>query len=181
MHTPVMSLSESHQHAAFTAMRWALSYPGRPQRLLLGGVEAFALLGATLIDLETSYFTPDVTLGARLARTGGRALPPERAAYQFYPQLDEASLHHLAAAPIGTYLEPDLGATMLIGCTLGSGLSLRLTGPGIAGQVNLRVAGIPTQFLDLRAAITYPLGWDLLLIANDQVVGLPRTTLVEVH
>jgi alpha-D-ribose 1-methylphosphonate 5-triphosphate synthase subunit PhnH len=181
IHTPVMSTAEGRQHAAFTAMMWALSYPGRPQRLPAGGRDAFALIGETLVDLETGYFSPDASLAAALARTGGRALPPPQAPYQLYPQLDEARLDLLAAAPVGTYADPDLGATLVIGCALGAGPALTLRGPGIPGAATLRLGGIPAGLWPLRARAVYPLGWDLLFVSGDQLVGLPRTTSVEVR
>lgn len=179
MSVPAMSPAEVRQHAAFTSMMWAMSYPGRPQRLPCGGLEAFALLGETLLDLETGFFTPDAELGALLAHTGGRALPPGRAPYQLYPRLDAAGLAALRAAPQGTHLDPDLGATLILGCALGEGRSLTLAGPGIAGTLAVRVGGLPDELWELRRAAAYPMGWDLLLVAGDQLLGLPRTTAVE--
>lgn len=181
MAVPAMSPSEVRQHAAFTAMMWALSYPGRPQRLPAGGLDALALIGETLVDLETGYYTPDPALAASLAHTGGRALPPDRAPYQLYPRLTDTDLATIAAAPAGTYLDPDLGATLVVGCTLGEGATLTLVGPGIARALTLRVGGIPAGLWRLRSQLRYPLGWDLLLVADDQVLGLPRTTAVEVR
>lgn len=181
MSAPLMSAAEAHQHAAFSAMMWALSYPGRPQRLPAAGPAAFALIGATLVDIEAGYFTPDAALAAELARTGARALPPERAPYQLYPQLDAAALAALVAAPVGTYLDPDLGATLVLGCELGAGQALTLAGPGIARAITVHVGGLPAELWRLRAAAAYPLGWDMLLVAGDQLLGLPRSTAVEVR
>jgi alpha-D-ribose 1-methylphosphonate 5-triphosphate synthase subunit PhnH len=175
-----MTSAERQQHAAFTALMWALSRPGRPQRLPTSGLSAFVLIGATLVDLETGYYTPDAELATALAHTGGRALPPSQAPYQLYPHLDPAGLAALAAAPAGTHLDPDLGATLVLGCTLGAGQTLTLVGPGIAGTFTLRVDGLPTGLWRLHKALDYPRGWDLLLVSGDQVVGLPRTTAVEV-
>jgi len=47
--------------------------------------------------------------------------------------------------------------------------------------IDIRLASIPDPFWALRAQICrYPLGWDVLLVAGDRVVGLPRTTQIEV-
>jgi len=182
MATPVMSPLELRQHAAFTALMWALSYPGRPQQLPARGLAAFGAIAEALVDLETGYFTPDAALAAALAATGGRTLTPDRAPYQFYPRLTATELDALRLAPVGTYAYPDLGATLVLGCALGSGPTLSLTGPGISGSVQLRVEGLPEQLWALRtAAGPFPLGWDLLLVDGDQVVGLPRSTAVEVR
>lgn len=179
---PTMHAAEVREHATFQALMWALSYPGQPQRLPTAGLDAFVAVADALVDLETSYFTPHAPLATALARTGGRALGPREAAYQFYPQPSIAALDLLAAAPVGTHRDPDHAATLVLGCTLGSGTSLHLSGPGIATPHSLSIGAIPSDFWALRnAAIAYPLGWDLFMIADDHVIGLPRTTIVEVR
>jgi alpha-D-ribose 1-methylphosphonate 5-triphosphate synthase subunit PhnH len=176
-----MSPADARQHATFTALMWALSYPGRATRLPAAGPDALALIGETLVDLETGFFTPDADLAARLARTGGHSLPAASAPYQFYPSLGLSELDLLAAAPVGSYADPDLGATLVIGCVLGQGARLRLSGPGIAGDCEVLVGGLPADLWALRAAtVRAPLGWDLFLVADSAVLGLPRTTAVEV-
>jgi alpha-D-ribose 1-methylphosphonate 5-triphosphate synthase subunit PhnH len=101
--------------------------------------------------------------------------------YQFYPTLTEHDQDALRQAPIGTYEVPDQAATLVIGCGLESGTRLRLIGPGINGSTELRVSDLPRWFWPLRAErIRYPLGWDVFLVGGDRVVGLPRTTTVEV-
>lgn len=178
---PTMRVDEAQQRNAFMAMLWALSYPGRPQRLPTSGLAAFGLIGATLVDLETGFFTPDPTLAAELALTGGRSLPPDQAPYQFYPRLTSDDLPMLAAAPVGTYRDPDLGATLVLGCRLDDGPSLVLRGPGVAQPRTLQVGGLPGELWALRQTLGYPRGWDIVLLDGDQMVGLPRTTSVEVH
>jgi alpha-D-ribose 1-methylphosphonate 5-triphosphate synthase subunit PhnH len=181
MTVPVMSPADARQHATFTALMWALSYPGRTTRLPAAGPDALALIGETLVDLETGFFTPDAILTARLARTGGRNLPPAAAAYQFYPRLGLPEFDLLAAAPVGSHAAPDLGATIMIGCTFGRGSCLRLSGPGIPGVCEVLVDGLPDDLWDLRVTMAHaPLGWDIFLVAGDAVLGLPRTTTVEV-
>ncbi|MFV9506069.1 MAG: phosphonate C-P lyase system protein PhnH [Oscillochloridaceae bacterium umkhey_bin13] len=181
MVTPVMRPDEAQQRNAFMAMLWALSYPGRPQRLAVSGLAAFSLIGATLVDLETGFFTPDPTLAAELALTGGRSLPPDQAPYQFYPRVTTDDLPRLAQAPVGTYRDPDLGATLVLGCQFTMGTTLLLSGPGLAQPRTLAVAGLPEQLWALRQATSYPRGWDLVLLDGSQMVGLPRTTRLEVR
>ncbi len=182
MVSPLMTPAEARQHATFTALMWALSYPGRVQRLPAAGRIAFANVAEALLDLETGFCCPDAELAALLARSGARTLSPEAAPYQFYPQIDEAALAAIERAPIGNYAEPEDAATLVIGCTLGDGQVLSLRGPGIVEATELRVGGLPAAFWELRArAINYPLGWDCFLLAEDCVLGLPRTTIVEVR
>ena len=179
---PRMTMAEAHTHQTFTALMRALSYPGRIFGLPAGGLGAFGAIADALVDLETSYYTNHAELRSMLARTGGCPLAVELAMYQFYPRLDQMAARLLADAPVGTYSYPDESATLVIGCTLSAGRALRLTGPGIAAVSHLWVDGIPESLWALREQVCrYPLGWDLLLISDDQVVGLPRTTRIEVE
>jgi alpha-D-ribose 1-methylphosphonate 5-triphosphate synthase subunit PhnH len=129
----------------------------------------------------TNCYTNDPELLRLLASTGARRRPPGAALYQFYPALTAADVPPLAEAPCGTYSYPDESATLVIGCALGTGRRLRLHGPGIASTIEFLVGGIPDAFWPLRERVCrYPLGWDVLLVAHDRVVGLPRTTQIEV-
>lgn len=187
---PFSTPAESMARTAFTQLLWALSYPGRIGRLTEVGSATFAsclIVGQTLLDLETSYFTPDAQLDQALARSGARRAGAAAAAYHFYPDLTSQAqratlLTHARDAQVGTLLYPDTAATLIIGCRLGTGYTLRLRGPGIATECALAVAGVPLAFWQLRAErVIYPIGWDLLFIDGDQVVGLPRTTVIQVE
>jgi len=183
---PVYTREEAQRRETFLAMMWAFSYPGRAQRLpMTEGAdvwEGFLLIGDTLLDLETSFFTPEAALTQQLVATGARALPPEGAAYHFYPQMNAAQLRTVAQASVGARLYPDEAATRIIACALGSGLQLRLSGPGVAGQQTLRVGGLAADFWELRArAVRYPLGWDILLVDGGQIVGIPRSAQIEIE
>lgn len=181
--------AEARARETFQALMWALSYPGRPFKLprqpsaLLATpdadlpLNAFALIGEALLDLETSFTTRDDSLAAMLGRTGARALLPERADYHFYPRLDEAALDDIARAAGGTMLRPDTSATLIIGCAFAAGRRFRWQGPGIAAAVEVFLGGLPARFWNLRtAARRYPLGWDVYFVDHGQVIGLPRTT-----
>lgn len=174
--------TETRDQQTFEALLWALSYPGRARALPASGIDAFMAIGRALIDLETSYGSPDADLMERLAATGGRASGSDAARYQFYPTLRDMDLIHLRRAPVGSHLYPDEGATLIIGCRIGSGQRMVWSGPGINGSTAIELDALPPAFWRLRAdAIRYPLGWDVLFVAGDQVIGLPRTTHVEVR
>jgi alpha-D-ribose 1-methylphosphonate 5-triphosphate synthase subunit PhnH len=176
-----MTVQEVLTQKVFTALMWALSYPGRIQDLPGPVDQTFRAIGETLIDLEVSYFTPDSALDENLSRFGGRQKTPQHALYQFYPKVDEDVLVTLEEVPVGTYLEPDLSATLILGASIGSGLTLRLSGPGIPETVEIQAGKIPPAFWSLRKEQSvYPLGWDVFLVDGSQVIGLPRTTQVEV-
>ena len=140
---------------------------------------AFAMVGRTLLDLETSFFTHDAVLRVELERTGSTMRAVTDAAYLYFPQLTEADLPLVEQATIGDETYPDNGATLVIGCRLNGphAVNLRLSGPGIQGETTLCVAGLPPAFWQLRERrIRYPLGIDLFLLDGPTVVGLPRTT-----
>jgi alpha-D-ribose 1-methylphosphonate 5-triphosphate synthase subunit PhnH len=183
---PHSTQAERLARTTFTQLMWALSYPGRRYTLPAANttLESLATIGMTLLDLETSFFCPDRALSNNLARSGARHLAPTDAAYHFYTDTttDEANLlDTVAQAATGTLLYPDGAATLIVACKLGTGMTMRWRGPGIHSAVMVRVGGLPTQFWALRASrIVYPLGWDLFLVDGDQVVGVPRTTVIEI-
>lgn len=179
MQTPAYHAAEAASNDTFQALMWALSYPGRYQTLP-ASAPAFDLIAETLLDLETTYFTPDVALAAQLARSGARPKAVSEAAYHFYPQADDAMLDLIRVASVGTLPYPDSAATLIIGCALNSGQSLRLTGPGVKTTITAHVGGLPDGFWALRRdASRYPLGWDIFLVDGQHVMGVPRSTVVD--
>jgi alpha-D-ribose 1-methylphosphonate 5-triphosphate synthase subunit PhnH len=188
MTAPIYTTEEARGRETFLALMWALSYPGRVYTLPTGtdaiyGVHSsigIAQIGGALLDLETTFYTPNAALADELPRTGARALPAVDAAYHFYPTLDDAALDSIAEASTGTMLRPDESATLIIGCAFASGSTFRWTGPGINGVQDVRLGGIPTRFWSLRTqAIRYPMGWDVYFVNGRDVIGLPRTTRIE--
>ncbi len=179
MTVPPYTPAESRTRDTFLALMWALSYPGRIYQLPDAETN-FALIAETLLDLETSYYTPDSHLESALAQTGAKALSTGRAAYHFYTSLGESELGDIREASIGTMLYPDDGATLLIGCKLGSGMQMALLGPGINGQQALQIDNIPEIFWEIRETVCrFPLGWDVYFVDGENVVGLPRGVRVE--
>lgn len=179
---PVYTPHEACTRQTFLALMWSLSYPGRVHKLPTNGMDAFLAIGDTLLDLETSFYSPDNGLALHLSHTGARALPPNRAAYHFYPALD-GMLTSVKAADVGTLLNPEQSATLILGCTLGMGTTLLLEGPGVPPKspVVIQVSSIPREFWDMRtSANRYPRGWDVYLVAEDSVIGLPRSTQITV-
>lgn len=188
---PQSTPAETLARDTFQALLGALSNPGR--LFILPGTahsthQTCQQIGFTLLDLETSFFTLDAELAGALAQTGARLLAASSAAYLFFP--DSATfttaaaaqtLAYIEQAAVGTTVDPDDGATLIIACGLGTGQRLHLHGPGIASHTELSVGHLPLAFWQVRAAkLHYPLGIDLFLIDGGQVVGLPRTTVVEV-
>jgi alpha-D-ribose 1-methylphosphonate 5-triphosphate synthase subunit PhnH len=168
-------------HATFTALLWSLAHPGR--RRTPPGPDPFLDVVQALLDLEVGAYSPDPSLGVALLERGAHFRPPEDADYLLYRVWTSEVLDDLAGAKVGTPLEPDDSATIFLPARVDApdAQSWRLTGPGVQGTLDVRVAGIPEEFLALRAAVCrFPLGWDVFLLDGPQVLGLPRTTTIEV-
>lgn len=174
MSVPLYTPAEARSRETFLALMWALSYPGRSKRLPTSS--PYADIGAALLDLETSFYTPDADVQATLRHTGARLLPSQRAAYHFYPTLTADHVDELKTASVGTMLYPDQAATLIIGCVFGQGSALDLSGAGIPGSQAITVSGVPPLFWTLRQTMRrYPLGWDIFLVSGQDVIGIPRS------
>ncbi|MCL6509967.1 MAG: phosphonate C-P lyase system protein PhnH [Anaerolineae bacterium] len=183
--TATYSHAEAIARQAFLALMWALSYPGRVRQLPPSRFDEddFMLFGRALLDPETSYFCPDGSLAARLARHGAKSRSVASAAYVFLPRLDEAALALVSEVRLGTHALPDEGATLIVGCDLDAADAPEIvcSGPGIEGQVRVRIGSVPLAFWELRRQmIRYPLGFDAFFVHRGRVVGFPRTTQAEV-
>ncbi|MFB9991598.1 phosphonate C-P lyase system protein PhnH [Deinococcus oregonensis] len=174
---PVQSPTEFRTQVTFRALMQALAMPGQVQHLP-PNPNALAQISETLVDLETTFFTPDPTLHLSLLGTGALPESASQANYLFFPQVDEAALDLIAQASRGDMLYPDRAATLILATDF-AGLVRGWTGPGIQGKRAVSL-GLPEGFWTLRSeAVVYPLGWDVFLVSGTQVLGLPRSTNVE--
>jgi alpha-D-ribose 1-methylphosphonate 5-triphosphate synthase subunit PhnH len=173
---PPYTASEAQARETFLAMMHALSRPGTIMALPATDGGPLAAIGEALLDLETSFHTPDAALGERLARTGALAQPASHANYLFFPALDVAALEAMRAARIGSALRPDESATIIVGCAFAAGARFRWAGPGIPGERQVWLGGVHNGLWPLRASARYPLGWDIFFVDGARVIGLPRTT-----
>jgi alpha-D-ribose 1-methylphosphonate 5-triphosphate synthase subunit PhnH len=79
---------------------------------------------------------------------------------------------------------PDRSATVLVLCpSLEGGDSVRLTGPGIEKSARIAPAGLRPGFWSEAAAnaARFPLGVDLIFVAGDRLVAVPRSTALSVE
>lgn len=163
--------AERAAFACFDALMRAVAEPGLTRQLPDAGP---AVIAQTLLDRETTAHADDPAV---LAGTGTRLAPMERADYVFAPATAEVA----GRLYTGDLLYPDAGATLIAPATLGSGIRLRLTGPGIETQRIVQVGGIDPAFWGARRAVLrYPLGFDLILIDGATIIALPRSTTIEV-
>jgi alpha-D-ribose 1-methylphosphonate 5-triphosphate synthase subunit PhnH len=172
---------EARSQQVFKALMWALSYPGSLHPLPVSGLESLLVVAETLLDLDTTFYASTPELQTKLSRLGGRPCSLDRAQYQFYEQFTEDDLPDLRFVPVGALLTPEDSATLIVRAGVGSGYRMDLRGPGVCHTTELLIHGLPPAFWSIRQEMMcFPLGWDVFLVDDDQLVGIPRTTQVEV-
>ncbi|MEZ4634961.1 MAG: hypothetical protein R2856_08315 [Caldilineaceae bacterium] len=75
MLSPTLSRAEIRTRSTFLGLMWALSHPGRRQPLPDAVTDpnvALHVIGETLLDLETTFYTPDLSLAYALRQTTAR-------------------------------------------------------------------------------------------------------------
>lgn len=175
---PVPDAFEARTNATFEALMWALSRPGTVQDLPSPDVAGIA---EALLDRECRVFCDNVLLAGKIASFGAALVPVALADHCFMSLEDASGREQLAHVLVGSDLYPDAGATLFAAARFGTGAKLRLTGPGIETSVEISVEGVAAEFWSLRAAqCRYPAGFDLFLVCGAQVIGLPRSTQIEV-
>jgi alpha-D-ribose 1-methylphosphonate 5-triphosphate synthase subunit PhnH len=176
--TPVPDAFETRTNATFEALMWALSRPGSVRDL---PSDDPTLIAEALIDRECRVWCADPLLSARIARFGAPAVPVAWADHAFLSLGDVDALSLVTQVPVGSELYPDAGATVIAPAQFGQGRRLRLTGPGVETAVVIALGSIDPGFWPLRATrCRYPMGFDLFLTCGAQVMGLPRSTQIEV-
>ena len=174
--SPSPSLAETRANTTFDALLWALSRPGLVRALPEPGE---APIINALLDRECRVHSADPLLIPEIMRTGAEVTDIDAADHVFLATM--TSLAALDQVALGSDLYPDDGATVIVRARIGTGPAVRLTGPGIDGDLTLGLDGLPSGFWTVRAErMRYPMGFDLFLLDGDRVVGLPRSTTVEV-
>lgn len=102
---------------------------------------------------------------------------PGRASFAFATGAEH--LPHFDQFNLGTQEYPDRSTTIVLAVeALTGGDELITRGPGIKDHGHISPVGLPGDFVTQWAAnrALFPRGVDLLLVAPDEVMGLPRTT-----
>jgi alpha-D-ribose 1-methylphosphonate 5-triphosphate synthase subunit PhnH len=173
---------------AFRAVLDALSHPTRCYPLA-GPADPPAALGRGLAAVALALLDEQCTLwlDGELARdpevtswlafhTGARPADSTKADFVI---ASPATLPPLESLTPGTDEAPHLSATVVLdirGCTGPARFTAR--GPGIAKTTMLAAPWAPDGFADTwhRNTSLFPRGVDLLLVAEDTVAAIPRTT-----
>jgi len=149
------------------------------------GLAAFAAL-LTLADYATPVWLaqPDAALAAALRFHAGAPLAeaPREAAFAYVHEA--AALPPLDAFASGTPESPEQSATVFVRVdALSGGAPRSLRGPGIETTRSIAPVGLPERFWRERAVLAphFPCGIDFYLVCGASLIGLPRTTLVEMN
>jgi alpha-D-ribose 1-methylphosphonate 5-triphosphate synthase subunit PhnH len=145
-----------------------------------------AAVAATLLDYETPVWldhhlsrAPDVAEWLRF-HTGVRVTgDPGLAAFALIADVTRAP--PFDAFCLGTAEYPDRSTTLVLEVqAFGQGRRLSLSGPGIADVVSFAAAPLPLDLGErlLANRALFPRGVDLILVAPDAVVALPRSVRV---
>ncbi|MES9971823.1 MAG: phosphonate C-P lyase system protein PhnH [Candidatus Thiodiazotropha sp.] len=172
----------SVQQQNYRALLEAISRPGmvKPLHTTQGGQAATAIL-ATLLDAEVSLADMHDLLDASdwpMLQASSGVL--EEADYVFC----DGSRCQAFQPKLGSLPSPEQSATLIIkvDSVKRGGLRLRLSGPGVNGNTHCAITGLDPDWLSQREnwVAAFPLGVDLFLVDDSDVVALPRTTKVEV-
>lgn len=173
---------------AFKAVMDALAHPGTIHHLLHEATapapmpQGLAGIALTLCDhdspvwLDPELVSENAVLEWLKFHTGAPIVAePDKADFAFVI----ASLPPLASFALGTDEYPDRSTTIILAvASLTSGPALTLRGPGIKQSANINPAGLGGDFLAQwqENQAQFPRGVDLLLVAPEGLIGLPRTT-----
>lgn len=174
----------------FRSVMDAMARPGNVQRIaavssaprpMMRGTAAIAL---TLFDHDTPLWldpvmseTPDV--GKWLKFHTGAPVVADSAICGFALIGDARALPALDRFAFGSNEYPDRSTALILQVeSLTQGRAFELRGPGIDGTAVLRAAIQPTDLFERLAinAALFPRGIDVVLVADDAVVAVPRTT-----
>ena len=169
--------AELRSNATFEALMWTLARPGEVRELPEPGL---APVVEALIDIECAAFGDTAELRRQIGETGAEVAESIGAADHVFLEMLPDDLVPLSFVRCGSALYPDDGATVVIGARIDAGQRLRLSGPGIEGAREISL-GLPEGFWRLREELCfYPEGFDLFIVDGVRVVGLPRSTRIEV-
>lgn len=180
--------------STFRSVMDAMARPGSVQHIraaagvpapLMRGTAAIAL---TLFDHDTPIWldrtmsaTPEV--GKWLKFHTGAPLIAESSASSFAVVADASNLPPLERFALGNSEYPDRSTTLILQVdSLSSGPAYELTGPGIDGAAVLQATISANLFERLAMNVAlFPRGLDVVLVHDDAIVAIPRTTRLAAH
>ena len=178
----------------FRSVMDAMARPGSVQRIVaMAGSPATMMRGTAAIALTLFDHDTPLWLDAQMSETAeiakwlrfhtGAPVVSESSICSFALVGDARALPQLDRFAFGSNEYPDRSTTLILQVeSLTNGRMFELCGPGIDGTAVLRAAVEPADLFD-RLAVNvelFPRGIDVVLVADDAVVAIPRTTRVTV-
>lgn len=176
--------------STFRSVMDAMARPGSVRRITpVAGtpapmMRATAAIALTLFDHDTPVWldplmseTSDVAKWLKFHT--GAPVVRDSSICSFALIGDAGSLQSLDCFAIGSNEYPDRSTTLILQVeSLTAGDTLELQGPGIPGTATLRATLQPADLFERLAInkVLFPRGIDVVLVADDAVVAIPRTT-----
>lgn len=178
--------------STFRSVMDAMARPGSVQRIVpMTGATGPMMRGTAAIALTLFDHDTPLWLDARMAEGSdlvkwlkfhtGAPVVQDCSIASFALISDGAALPSLDHFALGTSEYPDRSTTVIIQVdSLASGRSFELHGPGIDGVASLQASIKPFDLFErlrINEAL-FPRGIDVVMVADDAVVAIPRTTRV---
>jgi alpha-D-ribose 1-methylphosphonate 5-triphosphate synthase subunit PhnH len=176
--------------STFRSVMDAMARPGSVQRIVAAaGTPAAIMRGTaaivlTLFDHDTPvWLDPQMSEASNLTKwlkfhTGAPVIA-DSSVCSFALVGDAAALPSLDRFSFGTNEYPDRSTTLILQVdSLTQGEKLELRGPGIDGTAVLQARVQPADLFERLAvnATLFPRGIDVVLVHDDSIVAIPRTT-----
>jgi alpha-D-ribose 1-methylphosphonate 5-triphosphate synthase subunit PhnH len=174
----------------FRSVMDAMARPGSVQRVVAAsGAPAAMMRGTAAIALTLFDHDMPVWLDSRLSETSdvgkwlkfhtGAPMVADSSICSFAVVGDARALPALDRFALGTNEYPERSTTVILQVeSLTVGPAFEFRGPGIDGATVLRATLQPADLFERLAinATLFPRGIDVVLVADDAVVAIPRTT-----
>jgi alpha-D-ribose 1-methylphosphonate 5-triphosphate synthase subunit PhnH len=176
--------------STFRSVMDAMARPGSVQRIAaIAGTPTPMMRGTAAIALTLFDHDTPVWLDARMSETSdvtkwlkfhtGAPVIADSSVCHFALIGDAQALPSLDRFAFGSNEYPDRSTTLILQVeSLTQGVACELRGPGIDGVAALQAAIQPADLFERLAvnAGLFPRGIDVVLVADDAVVAIPRTT-----
>jgi alpha-D-ribose 1-methylphosphonate 5-triphosphate synthase subunit PhnH len=176
--------------STFRSVMDAMARPGSVQRIVpVAGTPATLMRGTAAIALTLFDHDTPLWLDARMAESlelvkwlkfhTGAPVVQDSSIASFALISDGGALPPLERFALGTSEYPDRSTTLILQVdSLEAGRSFELRGPGIDGVAMLHASVKPFDLFE-RLHVNeslFPRGIDVVLVADDALVAIPRTT-----
>ncbi|ACK65049.1 phosphonate C-P lyase system protein PhnH [Rippkaea orientalis PCC 8801] len=172
------------QQKIFMALLNCMALPGKIVDLKdnLGSYSALLGVLATLLDNTVTWSDEDELVNHRDRTLLATPLVPSNKAQFIVKNATIAPNNHFSPY-LGELTSPEQGATLILqGNHLGKGnLKLQLSGPGIENTLTISLDQFDPEWFKQRYLWNkhFPLGVDMILVDQTQILALPRTTHLE--